>query len=250
MTKRFRRVLFYSSLVIFLLASFVVILYAQGYKYSFREGRFLRTGAISLNVNTGATVYVNDQLKGSTSLIGNTVGIDGLLPGVYSVRIQRDGYSTWLKDITAYEGLVADFPHVLLLPLDETANEELLAEVKKVFAAKPAGKEDEFLLRQRSLFQITENKQMLLATNVRGFALSSDSSRILWWTNNEIWVRWLSDTNYQPLKVTGNQELIIKSAATIKRAAWFRGTDHIVFETNGYRIAETDTRGEVNVIKL
>src|SRR3989344_3355396 len=100
MTKRVKRMFFYSAVAVFLLLSYVVILYAQGYKYSFSEGKFQRTGAISLKSNTGAKVYLDDKLQGDTSFFGSAYSIDGLLPGTYRLSIQKDDHSQWQKVVS------------------------------------------------------------------------------------------------------------------------------------------------------
>src|SRR3989344_9375893 len=104
MTKRVKRMFFYSAVAVFLLLSYVVILYAQGYKYSFSEGKFQRTGAIALKANTGAKVYLDDELQGDTSFFSNSYGIDRLLPGTYKLGIQKDTYSSWQKTAAVEEG--------------------------------------------------------------------------------------------------------------------------------------------------
>ena len=249
MTKRSRRIIFYICVLLFVAVSYVAILYALGYKYSFDDQRFFRTGAITITVNTSAQVYINDQLTDSTSLLTNTAGLDGLLPGVYSVRIQKDAFSVWQKNITVYESLVTDFPNVLLVSTDEQGSQELEDEIVATFTEQ-ASQSSEFVIQQRILYRIVDEKKEKIASNVYGFSVSEDESRVLWWTPREIWVLWLTDVSYQPAKSAGNRELIAKSTSQIKRAEWFRSPNHIVLEANGYKIAEIDTRGEVNVIKL
>ena len=115
MTKRTKQVLFYSAIAAFLILSFVIILYAQGYKYSFSDNRFFKTGAIYLKVNTDADVYLDDKLLGNTSFFGNSYRIEGLLPQKYTIRVQEDDYSTWQKLVTVDEGFVSEFSKILLV---------------------------------------------------------------------------------------------------------------------------------------
>ena len=81
---------FYSAVAVFLLLSYIVILYAQGYKYSFSENRFFRTGAVYLKADTSADVYLNDKLLGNTSFFNNSYRIEGLLPGRYVLKKGSD----------------------------------------------------------------------------------------------------------------------------------------------------------------
>ena len=116
MTKRTKRVLFYSAVVIFALLSYIVILYAQGYKYSFSETKFFRTGSIYVKTNEDAKVYLDNKFLNSTSFFGNSYTISGLLPKQYTVRVQKDNYSSWEKKVSVEEGLVDDYSRILLLP--------------------------------------------------------------------------------------------------------------------------------------
>ena len=97
MTKRTKKVLFYSAVVIFVLLSYVVILYAQGYKYSFSEAKFFRTGSINIKANEDAKVYLDGKFLNSTSFFGSSYTISRLLPGQYTVRLQKDNFSSWQK---------------------------------------------------------------------------------------------------------------------------------------------------------
>ena len=88
MTKRTKRVLFYAAVVVFLFASYIIVLYAQGYKYNFSKWEFERTGSIYVKANVGADVYVDGEKDGSTSFLGNSHTVSGLLPGEYLLRLQ------------------------------------------------------------------------------------------------------------------------------------------------------------------
>lgn len=283
MTKGTRRALFYFAVIVFIGASYVAILYAQGYKYSAQEHRFIRTGAISLNANADAKVFVDDELSGTTSFLTNRFSVDGLLPGQYAIRLQRDNYSSWQKVPTVQEGFVTDFPKVLILPLDDESLAKLASEAAEIFASKPTPTPtpkatptpkpsvnptatpsptpiEPFVLKNKVLTWqpdgLTGGEQggepQELAKNVAGFMVSESNKKMAWWTfNNELYVMWLADTDYQPVKKKGDRELITRFATSINDIAWFRGDDQVIlsFKT-GYRIVEIDTRGGVNIIKI
>ena len=106
--------MFYSAAAIFALLSYVIILYAQGYKYSFSEAEFFRTGSIYVKANEDAKVYMDGKFLNSTSFFGNSYTISGLLPKQYMVRLQKDNYSSWQKKVVVEEGLVNDYSRILL----------------------------------------------------------------------------------------------------------------------------------------
>lgn len=268
MTKRTKRALFYSAVAVFLLLSYVVILYAQGYKYSFSEARFLRTGAISLKVNTGAKIFLNDELEGETSFFNHSFSIDRLLPGVYKLNIQKDGHSSWYKTVTVEEGLVIDFPRAMLLPEEGEDEQKLFEEVDILFkklepipTLKPLT-DTPFVLdaKLNRLLRNADEKLEEIASDVKGFRSSENENKLAWWTNNEVWVMWLNDANYQPFHKKDDKELITRFSTSILNGAWFRDEDHVILELERldsrgrpysiYQVIEIDKRGGINIIEL
>ena len=248
MTKMTKRALFYSAAAVFLISSYVIILYAQGYKYSFSENRFFRTGAVYLKTNTSADVYVDDKLLGNTSFFNNSYRIEGLLPGRYVLRIQQNDYSIWEKSVTVDEGFVSEFSKIILLSKNEGGLEQLDKEIAFIFSSI-ASASQLFVLKKGILLTSAEEPEKI-AENVKGFALSKDNNKLAWWTANEIWVMWLNDASYQPYHKNGDKELITRFSTQIKKAAWFRDEDHLVVDSNGYKMLEIDTRGGINIVEI
>ena len=289
MKRRTRRVLFFIATAMFVFFSYVAILYAQGYKYSFRDNKFVRTGAIYLDVNTDANIYFNDRLVGSTSFLGRSFSKGGLLPGKYTVRVTYDGYTTWQKKTVVEEGFVVDFPKIMILSESEDERAKLIAEIEGLLnVAKPeisptlpilspktlekqnrgssisqpnsknlgeigttSEPSQSYFVKNKLLYKNDGNQLEVLAQNIVGFAMVGNESRIAWWnSNNEIWVMWLRDTSYQPYRKIGDKELLTRLSTRIKNISWFRDEDHIVVDSLGYEIIELDTRGGINIIKL
>ena len=290
MTKNTKRLFFYVAVAVFLILSCIVILYAQGYKYSFSGGRFQRTGAISMKVNVGAKIFLNDEVQGDTSFFGSSYSIDRLLPGNYKLTVKKDGYSSWQKKVTVEGGFVTDFPEIMILPEDGEEEQKLFEEVDTLFkelkqfptlepspmtvrgsiktSPTPVLHEEPFLLDNKTglpvqagkLYRADSQQLEEIADNVKGFRLSENKNKIAWWTSNELWVMWLNDTNYQPFYKRGDKELITRFLIPIQNGTWFRGEDHIILELEQkdpkgrqysiYRIIEIDKRGGINIIEL
>lgn len=91
-----------SLLIIFLVSSFIVIstyvisLVARGYRFSIKDGLVLNaTGMISaISRPKGASVFIDEKLVTATD---DTIN---LTPGVYSLKINKDGFLPWQKSIT------------------------------------------------------------------------------------------------------------------------------------------------------
>lgn len=93
-----RRSLILIALVGFFIISFtyLISIFARGYRFSLKNGFTLDpTGIIStVSYPKGASVYINDKLITATDDTFN------LSPGVYNLKISKNGFNPWQKDIT------------------------------------------------------------------------------------------------------------------------------------------------------
>ncbi len=264
MQKRTRRVLFWFAAVVFVVASWAAILYAQGYAYDFSTRTFVRTGAIAATVNTNASLYIDTIRVGDTSFLGNRVGKEGVLPGYYNIQITRDQHSVWKKNVVVQEGQLTDFPNVLILPIDPDSLSSLRREASSsmqepnVLRGSPIKKmrvesgDPALYLVDTALYDARTSSASMLSDRVLGFTITRDKSRVVWWTRNEVWVMWFRNTDQQPYRIEDEQQSITRFSSPIQGVAWFRDNEHLVVDLGNasYRILELDTRGGVNVIKL
>lgn len=116
MSSTTRTILFWLATAIFIFVAFLLVVLALGYGYNFSENRLVKTGAVSLSTNVSASVYINDRLRDSTSLLQNSFQETHLLPGVYTLRLESAGFRPWQKIITIQEGLLTNFPAITLVP--------------------------------------------------------------------------------------------------------------------------------------
>ncbi|OGM97540.1 MAG: hypothetical protein A2817_01995 [Candidatus Yanofskybacteria bacterium RIFCSPHIGHO2_01_FULL_39_8b] len=260
-TKKTKRFLFYASVAIFIILSYVIILYAQGYKYSISQVKFLRTGAISLRMNVSARIFLDDKLDGSTSFFNNAYSIDRLLPGTYEISVQKNGFSSWEKTASVEEGFVVDFSAIILLPKEGEKKQKLFEEVALLFknlapipviqpkpssSSRPKIKQSPspspsptqesiqelYILdsKEGKLYDNTDGQFKEIANNVLGFRLSKNKNKIAWWNSNELWIVWLNDQNYQPFYKKNDKEMMTRFQIPIQNGAWFRDEDHVILE--------------------
>lgn len=100
-------------LLFLVIGTTIVILYGKGYRFSLGEGRaeFAGTGLlVTTSVPNGASVYINGHLTTATD---NTIN---LAPGVYTIKIAKDGYFPWEKQIHVKAEVVAK-AEALLFPV-------------------------------------------------------------------------------------------------------------------------------------
>lgn len=90
----------------------IAVFWARGFKPNLQTGQIDRTGLIVANSTpTGANVYLDDRLTSATN-----TSIAFLDPGSYKVRIEKEGYSKWEKDIGVKADLATEI-NALLFPL-------------------------------------------------------------------------------------------------------------------------------------
>ncbi|MDP3987627.1 MAG: PEGA domain-containing protein [Candidatus Levybacteria bacterium] len=100
-----KQILISISIITFLLiATSLVIMYGRGYRFGFENGKpdLTSTGLLVATSNpNGAQVFINDHLTTATD---NTLN---LFPGTYKVRIYKEGYLPWEKEIKIQKEVVA-----------------------------------------------------------------------------------------------------------------------------------------------
>ena len=284
MTRTSRRILFYCAIAIFVGVSYIVLVYAQGYQYSFSEGRFIRSGALYVKANTSADVLLNGKLKTSTSLLSNSASIGGLAPATYVVSVQKAGWSSWQKKVTITAGFVEDFNHVMLLPQTGQDKENVKQEIHDLLyppvaspsatptptkspspTPKKTGKPSPtpsptplptpdmtkpYYMDKGSLYVTQpDGTAVRIAGNVTAVA-SDDGQKLAWFSDGQLWVYWLTDTNYQPAHHAGDVALVAHFAYPIKAIHWFRDNDHIALDAEGLKVIEIDTRPGLNIINF
>ncbi len=107
------RVPFTIGLALVLLAMGIgAIFYARGFKPNFKNGSIERTGLIVANSQpTGANVYIDGRLTNATN-----TNITYLEPKTYKIRIEKDGYTPWEKELEVKADLATEIT-ALLFPL-------------------------------------------------------------------------------------------------------------------------------------
>ncbi len=97
-------------LALIMSASAILIAFGRGYRFDVKNTEIKTTGLISATSDpVGAQVYVNNALKTATN---NPFNID---PGWYQVRISKEGYISWEKNLRV-QGEVVTRADAFLFP--------------------------------------------------------------------------------------------------------------------------------------
>src|SRR5664279_3978406 len=102
-----KKQVFISALVfiVLVLATTALVLYGKGYRIGLQKGQpqLAKTGMLNNTSNpTGAQVYIDNHLTTATNSTIN------LTPGKYTVKITKDGYNDWQKDIEIQKEVVSN----------------------------------------------------------------------------------------------------------------------------------------------
>lgn len=92
---KYRRIIFFLFILIFLTSIPFILLYTAGWSYNFKKNKFEKTGSLLINTEMkGAVLYLEGRPR-----YGNEFRIKNLLPGEYDVKIASPGYFDWQKKL-------------------------------------------------------------------------------------------------------------------------------------------------------
>ena len=253
MTMQFRRFIFWIFVVLFIVASVIIILFAQGWRFDLDTFKLVKTGGIFIKTTiSGAKIYINDKYTGSTAgLLNYTKLVDDLAPKNYNLFIHKEGYYPWNKMVEVKNGLVTELFSVTLFPL----------ELKKVRIAQlSAQKIANFKINNETIIisnkktgianvkvydtkgQLISNEKLEVATSTE--LISPDKNKKLYATDNKIWIEYLGDVKEEPSKKAGEKEIIAILESPILFFDWLKDSEHIIWFTSGeLTVAERDNRG-------
>jgi len=115
MTITHRRILYIIFFIIFFIAAPITIMWAQGYKFDWRNKSWQKTGVLFLEVKPEkANIYLNDKFYDEKT----SARIKNLLPKKYNIKIEKDGYITWEKNLEIYPSMTTFAQYIRLFKQD------------------------------------------------------------------------------------------------------------------------------------
>ncbi|MEA3398759.1 MAG: hypothetical protein U9R06_03380 [Patescibacteria group bacterium] len=193
MSLKLRRFLYIFFILIFLIITPLICLYAAGYKLD--NGLTIKkTGMLIINSEPpGAKIFLNNQpqqlflnklLKNSNKIIKSPAKIKNLLPGEYTVRLELENYWPWQKKLKILSGKSTFAEDIILfkkdLPVLLEPGEFNYASFSNLFKyAAFADKQTVNLLNLNN----GAKKQFLISTNTKN-NFSSLDSKFVWSPKN------------------------------------------------------------------
>lgn len=93
-----------------------MVLYSQGFRLNIADKKITQTGALYFKVvPKNAQVYIDEKLKTKTDLFFSSAFLEGLLPKNYNIKVKKDGYFTWEKNLEVKEREATDAKNIILM---------------------------------------------------------------------------------------------------------------------------------------
>lgn len=223
MSKRFIATLV--TLVIIAVAAGVAIFFAKGYTFSTQDKRIVGTGIINISSEPdAASVFIDGHLTTATNAT-----VSSLKPKNYSVRVVKEGFIPWEKEIEVKEGLVTpvkvtlfpSIPTIYPLTFTSVANPVLSPDGSKLAYIVPKDKKAGVwvwtLVRNQPIaFARSAEPHQIASSQFIDFTsatlrFSPDSKQVLATIGSQNWLLNADNLNSDPRDITPILDATLKS---------------------------------------
>ena len=118
MTQKDRRIIFYFLVMVFILAGGLAVFYSNGWRFDPATLNINQVGAIFLQVTPpdADLTIEKSRFKFKSGLLRSGTLIANLFPKKYLVKVSKNGYQGWSKEVEVKPSLVTEVPPIILLP--------------------------------------------------------------------------------------------------------------------------------------
>lgn len=118
MTRRIRRLFFGFFFFLFLIVGAYLIILTNGWMIDLSSFKIVKTGSISLTFTPkDASVFIdNTKQTEKNSFLSSNVVFKKLLPGIYRIYIEKEGYIPWKKTLSVSSEFVTTAHSIFLFP--------------------------------------------------------------------------------------------------------------------------------------
>lgn len=230
----FRRIIYVSFIIIFLVITPLIILYTEGYRYNFKRGKVQKTGIFIISsMPKKADVYLNGKIiEGDQT----PARIEKLLPADYEIKLAKQGYHNWTKKLQISENSTTFAENVILwknnLPIQ-------LSEYQIIdWLTSPDNKKVVFVTQDRKIITLDLNNQEFHDIYQAG---QYTNPQILEWSNTGKKILIKSDDKYLVLDTERYyiQPTIIDDN-DYKSVKWNLKNDNMLYASNNLGIWRVD----------
>ena len=195
-----RKIRFSIFLLLFLIISPLIVLYANG---DILNGwGFLKTGGIYVHsAPIGSEIYLNTKLKTNTNFFQRDILIKNLKPGNYEIGIKKDGYNFWSKKIAVSNNVVSD-ADVFILPKVVELREILPKLLDKSVSTTSSSTKDGVNPEYTDLLSVFSNIKATSSVPIKDLGTKNypimNGKEGLWQDNGKVFVGWFGKENSEP----------------------------------------------------
>ncbi|MBU1000596.1 PEGA domain-containing protein [Patescibacteria group bacterium] len=195
--------------IVGIVAAFAIFL-AKGYTFSPKEKRIVGTGIITITSEPdAASVFIDGHLTTATNAT-----VSSLPPKNYSVRVIKEGFIPWEKQVSVKEGLVTDvkitlfpaIPTIYPLTFSGVENPTLSPDGSKLAYVVPLSASDGIINKKAGVWVWTQTRNQPIS-----FARSAEPHQIAQSTSTDFSkasLQWSSDSKQVLATVEDNNYLL------------------------------------------
>ncbi len=128
-----RKRIFYVFVLLFLVTSVAVVLYAEGWRLNFSTGQAEKAGGIYVrSYPYDAQITLDGKpIQNQSAFLSRGTFISGLFPKTYTIQLKEAGYRAWTEQAQVTPSLVAEMKYAVLIP--KTATDVATSQNVKAF---------------------------------------------------------------------------------------------------------------------
>ncbi len=190
MTLLQRRFFLFFFAVLFVTTAPIIVLFAKGYRFDSHGKIFIYSGSVTVKSwPRDVDIYINNkkQEKKKVNVINSSYTINGIRPGKYVVRCEKDGYTSWTKNIEVHSGISTEMWNILLFPVDNMEVKQFSPKNATQFFLSPRDKNEVVFFSKDnnknivSVFDAGENKhEQIYQTDSFDFIPPEEKENIEW----------------------------------------------------------------------
>ena len=230
----FRRIVYVTFIIVFLVTVPLIILYTQGYRYNFKRGKVQKTGIfIVSSIPKKANISLNGKIIEGKQTPSR---IEKLLPADYEITLFKDGYHNWTKKLQISENSTTFAEDVILwkniLPI-ELGNYQIID-----WLAASDNKKSIFINNEREIISLDFNNQEFHNifqvgefTNPKLLEWSNTNKKVLVKSNDKYLIIDTERYYIKPIEISDNNYSSVK---------WSINNDNIIYALNNSGVWQID----------
>jgi len=105
--------------IVFLIICPSIVMYSQGYRFDIKKFQFTETGGLYIKaLPEEADLYIDNEHINKTSFFTKDILVQNLLPNEYNVRVEKDGFNLWEKNLEIESKKVTEAKYIVLFNKD------------------------------------------------------------------------------------------------------------------------------------